>query len=222
MSSCDCIDPAWSLSFTSGDYDTEDKWVNTYNTTLYVNDFPILYTPYFGFSTDKTRRTGFLPPTMGISKDEGFVYAQPIYYAPQPNYDMEFIPQIRTNRGEGIYFNYRYKDSAYSYLKLETGIFEENDEYEYKNKLVNSKHYGTKLNYLRTNLFSDNQTATDGLLIDFVNMNDVDYLDTRYDNDTSDYTDKFLESAFKYYYNTNQYYGDIELKYYDDSRNLSV
>ncbi len=216
MSSCDCSNPAWSLSFTSGDYDTEEKWVNTYNTTLFINNFPIIYTPYFGFSTDKTRRTGLLPPTIGISKDEGFVYAQPIYYAPQSNYDMEFIPQIRTDRGGGIYFNYRYKDSAYSYLKFETGIFEENDEYQDENKLVNSKHYGTSLNYLRTNLFSDNLTTTDGLLIDFVSMNDVDYLDTRYDNDTSTYTDKFLESSLKYYYNTNKYYGDLEMKYYDD------
>jgi LPS-assembly protein len=216
LSSCDCVDPAWSVSFSSGDYDAQENWVNTYDTTLYINEFPIIYTPYFGFSTDKTRRTGLLPPTIGISNDEGFVYAQPIYYAPQLNYDMEIVPQIRTNRGGGLYFNYRYKDSAYSYLKFETGVFEENDDYQTENNLVNNKHYGSSLNYRRTNLFSDNKTSTDGLLVDLVSMNDVDYLDTKYDNDTSDYTDKFLESKIKYYYNTNQYYGDLEMKYYDD------
>lgn len=216
MSSCDCIDPAWSVSFSSGDYDTEEKWVNTYDATLYIQDFPVIYTPYFGFSTDKTRRTGLLSPILGVSNGEGFIYAQPIYYAPQLNYDMELIPQVRTNRGQGIYFNYRYKDSQYSSLKFETGIFEENDNYQTKNSLVNNKHYGSSLNYKRTNLFSDNEVNTDGLLVDFASMNDVDYLYTRYDNDTSNYTDKFVESKMKYYYNTNQLYGDIELKYYDD------
>ncbi|MCD4759042.1 MAG: LPS-assembly protein LptD [Arcobacteraceae bacterium] len=216
LSSCDCVDPAWSVSFSKGDYDTEEKWINTYNTTLYINKTPVIYTPYFGFSTDKTRRTGLLSPTIGISKDEGFIYAQPIYYAPQPNYDIEVVPQIRTDRGQGISFNYRYKDSAYSYLQLETGIFEENDDYQNENNLVNNKHFGSSLNYRRTNLFSDNKTSTDGLLVDLVSMNDVDYLDTIYDNDKSDYTDKFLESKIKYYYNTNQYYGDLEMKYYDD------
>ncbi len=216
LSSCDCIDPAWSVGFTSGDYDTEENWVNTYNTTLYINKFPILYTPYFGFSTDKTRRSGLLSPTLGISSSEGFLYAQPIYYAPKLNYDMELVPQIRTNRGSGLYFNYRYKDSQYSNLKFETGIFEENDDYQTENNLINAKHYGINFNYNRTNLFSDNQSSTDGLLIDYVSMNDVDYIDTKYDRDTSTYTDKFLESTFKYYYNTNGYYGDLEMKYYDD------
>jgi len=216
LSSCDCINPAWSVSFSSGDYDTQEKWINTYNTTLYINDFPVLYTPYFGFSTDKTRRTGLLSPTIGISDDEGFIYAQPIYYAPKPYYDMEFIPQIRTNRGQGFYYNYRFKDSAYSYFRLQTGIFEENDAYQKKSSLINNKHYGSNISYKRTNLFSDNKITTDGLLVNLATMNDVNYIDTKYDSQTSSYTDKFLESKVKYYYNTNQYYGDLELKYYDD------
>jgi len=216
LSSCDCVDPAWSIGFSSGDYDTKKRWVNTYNTTLYIDDFPVLYTPYFGFSTDKTRRTGLLPPIIGISKDEGFIFAQPIYYAPKLNYDLELIPQMRTNRGKGLYFNYRYKDSAYSDLKLKTGVFKEQNDYQKKNHLINNKHYGLNLNYKRTNLFSDNNTTTDGLLVNIVDMNDVDYLNTRYDNDTNTYTDKFLESNLKYYYNTNKYYGGFEIKYYDD------
>jgi len=215
LSSCDCKNPAWSVGFTKGDYDTKEKWVNTYNTTLYISDFPVLYTPYFGFSTDKTRRTGLLPPKIGISNDEGFLYAQPIYYAPKLNYDLELVPQIRTNRGKGLYFNYRYKDSAYSDLKFQTGAFNEQDSYQKEHHLINNKHHGSQLNYKRTNLFSNN-TTTDGLSLDIVNMNDVDYLNTRYDRDTSTYTDKFLESSLKYYYNTNKYFSGLEVKYYDD------
>ncbi|MGB5868380.1 MAG: LPS-assembly protein LptD, partial [Arcobacteraceae bacterium] len=119
LSSCDCLNPAWSISFSSGDMNTTDKWVNTYNTTLYIQNVPVFYTPYFGFPTDTTRRTGLLKPTVGYSKTEGFMYAQPIYYAPQLNYDFEYTPQIRTNRGKGNSLKYRYVDSRYSSLKIE-------------------------------------------------------------------------------------------------------
>ncbi|XPV53920.1 MAG: hypothetical protein ACNI3H_02465 [Halarcobacter ebronensis] len=39
------------------------------------------------------------------------MYKQPIYFAPAPNYDIELVPQIRTNRGYGSYTYFRYADS---------------------------------------------------------------------------------------------------------------
>jgi len=54
------------------------------------------------------------------------------------------------------------------------------------------------------------------LLVNIINMNDVDYVNTKYNSDTSNYTNKFLESRIKYYYNTNDFYGDLDLKYYND------
>ena len=101
LSSCDCVDPDWKLKFSEGDYNTTKQWINTYDTTLYLNGFPVFYTPYFGFPTDTSRRTGLLRPTVGFSSKQGFLYEQPIYYAPQPNYDIEFVPMIRTSRGYG-------------------------------------------------------------------------------------------------------------------------
>ena len=55
LSSCDCLDPIWSIRASSADYNTEDKWINTYNPRLYIKNVPILYSPYLGFSADKTR-----------------------------------------------------------------------------------------------------------------------------------------------------------------------
>ncbi|MFB1032173.1 MAG: LPS-assembly protein LptD, partial [Aliarcobacter cryaerophilus] len=65
LSSCDCIDPIWSIRSSSSDYDTEAMWMNTYNPRLYIKNVPVFYLPYFGFPTDTTRRTGLLLPTMG-------------------------------------------------------------------------------------------------------------------------------------------------------------
>ena len=217
LSSCDCKDPAWSIGFSSGDYNTSKKWINTYNATLYVNDYPVLYTPYFGFPTDKTRRTGLLKPTIGINKGEGVLYAQPLYYAPKLNYDFEYIPQIRTSRGYGHSLKYRYSDSLYSTLKFETSVFKEQSSYRSDNNLVNDKHYGWDFEYKRSNLFSKKEDGdTDGLIVKSLDMNDVDYINTKYDTKISDYTDKFLESKIKYFYNTNSYYGDVDVRLYDD------
>jgi len=215
LSSCDCNEPDWSIGFSEGDYNTTKKWINTYNTTLYVKDFPILYTPYFGFPTDKTRRTGLLAPTLGYSNAEGLLYAQPIFFAPTHDYDFEYIPQIRTTRGHGNYLKFRYKDSKYSLLKIEGGIFKEKLKYKNDFKLVNAKHYGWKLDYDRSKLFSK-EDHTDGLKIEYEDMNDVDYINTKYDSSTENYTDKFLESKLKYYYNTNGYYFDFDVKLYND------
>ena len=215
LSSCDCKDPAWSISFSSGDLNTTKQWMNTYNTTLYIKNFPVFYTPYFGFPTDDTRRTGLLPPTIGYSKDEGLLYAQPIYFAPKLNYDFEYIPQVRLNRGHGHALKYRFVDSLYSELNFETAIFNEKSSYVEKANLSNDKHYGWDFEYKRSKLFSTNNDS-DGLLINSVNMNDVDYINTTYDTSKTNYTDKFLESNLKYFYNTNDYYSDLELNLYND------
>lgn len=211
LSSCDCEDPAWNIAFSSADYDDKKKWLNTYNTTLEIDGIPVLYTPYFGFSTDKTRRSGILPPTLGYSSDEGLLYAQPLYYAPLINFDLELIPQLRSDRGYGYETKIRYIDSQYSNLQASFGAFYENNKYFTKENLTNKKHDGWSLFYNRTKLFSKDDHS-DGLQIDLVDMNDIDYETTRYDNDIGFTNDKILTSSVKYYYNTNNYFGNVEFE----------
>jgi LPS-assembly protein len=215
LSSCDCQNPAWSINFSSGDLNTTKQWINTYNTTLYIQNIPVFYTPYFGFPTDDTRRSGLLKPSIGYSQSEGFIYAQPIYFAPTLNYDFEYIPQIKNKRGHGHALKYRYTDSLYSNLNIETGIFTEKNEYFNKINLTNDKHYGWDVEYKRTKLFSNNHSS-DGLLFKYLDMNDVDYLGTHYDSVNSIGTSSFLESKLKYFYNTNNFYSDIEINMYND------
>ena len=215
ISSCNCIDPFWSIKSTSADYDTEDKWLNTYNTRLYIKDIPVLYTPYLGFSTDTTRRTGLLYPSLGFSDDEGLFYSQPIYVAPADNYDIEFTPQIRTFRGSGIYVNYRLVDSAYSSLNFKTGIFKEKSSYFNEFDLKNNKHFGWNLNYTRSKLFS-NSDNQDGLYLDLNSLNDVEYITLENDENTVSTNEK-IESKLNYFFNTNSYYYGLYGKYYIDT-----
>lgn len=216
ISSCDCLDPAWSLRFSSGSYDEKNKWIHTYNTRIHLKSVPIFYLPYFGFPTDTTRRTGLLKPTLGYSQEEGFVYFQPIYFAPQDNYDIEIVPQVKSIRGKGLYAYYRYSDSKYSTLKIKTGLFQENNSYFIDNSLDYKEHYGYNIDYKRDNLFSNNSSTKDGLFVDYNWLNDVEYI-TLEGKDGSTSTDKEVESKLNYYFTSSAYYFGTYLRYYLDT-----
>ena len=216
LSSCDCLDPIWSIRASSADYNTEDKWINTYNPRLYIKDIPVFYSPYLGFSADKTRRTGLLIPTIGFSSGEGLYYSQPIFYAPAQNYDLELVPQIRTNRGYGSYLYYRYADSQDSILEMKTGIFKEQNDYVIDNSLDSDLHYGFDLDYQKRNIFAKNSKAQDGLYTSLNYLNDVEYI-TLENDDTTTSTDSEVESKINYFYNTNDYYTGAYGRYYIDT-----
>ena len=216
LSSCDCIDPIWSIRSSSSDYDTEAMWMNTYNPRLYVKNVPVFYLPYFGFPTDTTRRTGLLLPTMGYSSSEGFFYSQPIFIAPADDYDIELIPQIRTQRGYGSYANFRYADSPDSMLNVKTGYFKEFDNYRSKEQLENSEHYGLDIDYERKNIFAKNKEHQDGVFTSIRYLNDIEYITLKEEDDNL-WTDKKVESKVNYFYNTPEYYGGVYGKYYVDA-----
>ena len=220
LSSCDCIDPIWSIRSSSSDYDTEAMWMNTYNPRLYVKNVPVFYLPYFGFPTDTTRRTGLLLPTMGYSSSEGFLYSQPIFIAPADNYDIELIPQIRTQRGYGSYANFRYADSPDSMLNLKTGYFKEFNNYRREEKLENSEHYGLDIDYERKNIFSTKKEHQDGVFTSVRYLNDIEYIILKEDDGNLG-TDKKVESKVNYFYNTPEYYGGVYGKYYIDASKKS-
>ena len=219
LSSCDCIDPIWSIRSSSSDYDTEAMWMNTYNPRLYVKNVPVFYLPYFGFPTDTTRRTGLLLPTMGYSSSEGFLYSQPIFIAPADDYDIELIPQIRTQRGYGSYANFRYADSPDSMLKIKTGYFKEYDDYRREEGIINSEHYGLNIDYERKNIFATKRDHQDGVFSSVTYLNDVEYITLNEDDNLG--TNKKVESKVNYFYNTPEYYGGVYGKYYVDASKKS-
>ncbi len=217
ISSCNCVDPDWSIRVGSADYDVKDKWINSYHTRLYVKDMPILYTPYLGFSTDNTRKTGLLIPTIGYSKKEGFLFSQPIFIAPAKNYDFEIIPQLMAKRGFGIYAYYRYADSKDSMLKISMGNFKEKKKYQIENNLRNDNHYGLNIDYKKFNLFTNKQKdKTDGLYIDINYLNDVEYK-TLEDDKYKKSVENKIESRVNYIYDTSRYFLGSYFRYYIDT-----
>lgn len=219
ISSCDCIDPAWSIRVSSATYDTDQKWVNAYNPRLYFREIPVFYSPYLGFPTDTTRRTGLLPPTIGYSSSEWLFYSQSLFIAPASNYDLEIRPQIRTKRGYGVYSYFRYADSPNSLLQLNAGFFREKQSYMLDNDLYNDenynqKHYGWSIDYERRDILA-RKNHQDGFYASINWLNDVEYETLEEDDTTS--SDEKVESKINYFYNTPKYYGGVYGRYYIDT-----
>ncbi len=218
VSGCDSVDPLWKIRFTSGDYDSDDMWVNLYNARLEIGKVPVFYLPYFGYPTDRTRRSGLLIPTFGISNSEGIYYQQPIYFAPHHWWDMELRPQIRTLRGEGIYADFRFVDTPSSQGSITMGYFREKESYASEYDMANPKHYGYGIKYQHRaplrEWFDLKLSGESGLYIDGIWMNDVEYLNLQKSDETQNVTTNQLLSRINLYYNSEDNYIGSYFKHY--------
>ena len=220
VSSCNPTNPLWKMEFTSSNYNTESKWLSLYNTRLYIYDIPVFYTPYFGYSLDTNRRTGLLPPVFGISEKEGFYFEQPIFIAEQNWWDLELKPQIRTNRGYGLYSTFRFVDSPISRGTLTAGYFREKNKYVVDNDLINNSHYGFNFNYDNSDVinqwFDSKLKGQSGLYVDINSMNDVDYINLSTNDITNNAVATQVLSRINVFYNTDDNYLGAYFKYYRD------
>lgn len=225
-SSCNPSDPDWYLKYSSGEFDSQSKVMSLKNTTLYLKDVPVLYTPYFSFSTDKTRRSGLLKPDIGLKGNEGLIYMQPIYYTPNPDssWDNELTPQVRTKRGYGFGDTLRFIDSKYSRGFVKWGYFKDTDNFQKEYNLRYGSHYGITLFYDRENLFASKlkNNEEDGLYLNLNYLNDIDYINLQVrDNLRENRIDKITSSKINYYFQKNNNYFGAYLKYYIDTSKTS-
>ena len=227
VSSCNVDEPDWHIEYKDGYLDKQKKYLHIYNPVFYgnlpfVGNTPLFYLPYFGFSTDKTRRTGFLTPNIAFSKSEGLFFEQPFYIAEYNEWDLELNPQIRTNRGAGLYATFRFADSPYSSGYIRTGFFKDSKKYQDKNSLKYSTHTGVEVEYDRDKLakYLVNGDYGEGLYVRFKHLNDFDYLNLR-ENGNSAY-DSLVHSKINYFVNTKEHYFGIYADYYINTAKIAT
>jgi len=218
VSSCDVGCPDWYMQFTSLKYNRTTEWMDLWNPVLYMYNIPILYAPYIGFSTNRERRTGLLRPYVGISSRDGFFYNQPLFIAPDPQWDLEIIPQIRFNRGEGVFATLRFVDTPHSSGLLRTGYFYSKHSYVEAYNLKNGSHFGAQVNYQSRQLFTDEESQNhDGLYMDVTYLNDPDYLNLQARSTAGLLYSSQVQSRINYYFNTPENYVGIYGKYFIDT-----
>jgi len=220
VSGCDPNNPLWVLYFSSADFDSETRWMNIYNATLKLHGIPVFYFPYFGYSLDNRRRSGLLVPSFGLSSTEGVFIEQPLYIAVDPAWDLELRPQIRTERGEGLYGRFRFVDSNVSKGSLHAGYFQEKYAYVKEYDLANAYVYGFDFDYKNSDVLGQwlgaDLPGQSGLYADISWMNDIDYFNLA-SNDVINYaTPNQVLSRVNLYYNEEEAYYGMNLRYYLD------
>ncbi len=105
---CPAGDSGWYLRASTYHADYEQNSGNVSNSLLYFQNVPFFYTPYAFFPLDKNRHSGFLAPSFGSSKLNGFQAAIPYYFNLAPNYDATVTPMIYGKRGTSLNTDLRY------------------------------------------------------------------------------------------------------------------
>ncbi len=210
ISSCNRIDPDWTIEFSRADYYKSREILTMEDAKVRFYDTTILYFPYLAFPTVHKRTTGLLYPRFKITKRDGLVYEQPLFYAPKPNWDIEFDPQLRVKRGVGAYLTARFVDSNHSNGYARVGYFKNRHSYARLNNLHN-EHKGMELFYQSTDFLSKNISPKDyksGLYLNSIYLNDREYLNLQKESASKLVKSNLIESRLNaFLYNSKNYFG---------------
>lgn len=75
---------------------------------------PILAVPVLSFPLTDDRKSGWLPPTVGLDSRSGFALAVPYYWNIAPNRDATFTPTVLTRRGLALDSEFRYLEPRHN------------------------------------------------------------------------------------------------------------
>jgi len=108
--------PSWTPDwFFKGDkitLDTERNVGLAEGASLRFKDVPILPVPNVEFPLSDERKSGLLPPTIGVDNIGGLEYTQPYYWNLAPNRDLTFFPTYWSRRGLRLGTEFRYLEGA--------------------------------------------------------------------------------------------------------------
>ncbi|QEW07500.1 LPS assembly protein LptD [Nitrincola iocasae] len=111
--------------------------------TFRVADIPVFYMPWFRFPIDSRRQSGFLYPSLGISKSDGVDFSIPYYFNIAPNLDDTLALRHIEKRGMLLENELRYMND-WSHNTLSLGYLSGDNKYEDEDRwLVGFNHEGS-------------------------------------------------------------------------------
>ncbi|MGD8477609.1 MAG: LPS-assembly protein LptD [Burkholderiales bacterium] len=105
---CEVGKEDWYLRAKRIDLDQSRDLGVARNSSVVFKGVPILYSPYLDFSLSGSRKSGFLPPSIGSTGQTGFDVTQPYYFNIAPNYDATIAPRYMARRGTQLGTEFRY------------------------------------------------------------------------------------------------------------------
>ncbi|NQE48850.1 LPS-assembly protein LptD [Herbaspirillum rubrisubalbicans] len=121
-STCEAPDPDWYLRSNTMDLDSGRDVGTMHGGLLYFKDVPILGSPWMSFPLSGERKSGVLPPTIGMTSTGGAEVAVPYYFNLAPNYDLTLVPKYIARRGLQLGAETRYMGDGYDGVTNVEGI----------------------------------------------------------------------------------------------------
>ena len=105
--------PDWILRAERLELDQVEDIGVARGAVLEFKGVPILPVPYISFPLSDKRKSGLLPPTLGIDSVNGLEYSQPYYWNIAPNRDATLEAALITKRGVRAGGEFRYLEPTY-------------------------------------------------------------------------------------------------------------
>ena len=105
--------PDWILRAASISIDNEDEVGRAEDVLLTFKSVPVLVIPSASFPLSNKRKSGALPPSIGVGNVNGIELSVPYYWDIAPNRDATFMPALMSKRGVDLGGEFRYLESTY-------------------------------------------------------------------------------------------------------------
>jgi len=106
--------PDWLLRAASISIDNEAEVGYAEGALLTFKGVPLLPVPALSFPLSSRRKSGFLPPAIGIDNLNGAEVTLPYYWNIAPNRDATLFPTVMTKRGVDFGGEFRYLEDSYA------------------------------------------------------------------------------------------------------------
>lgn len=105
--------PAWLLKATRMSIDDEESSVKAEGVQIRFQNLPEVSLPSASFPLTTERRSGLLPPIVGVTTPNGAEIAQPYYFDIAPNRDATVTTHVMSKRGVAVDTEFRYLEKDY-------------------------------------------------------------------------------------------------------------
>ncbi|HZN47452.1 MAG TPA: LPS-assembly protein LptD [Ramlibacter sp.] len=105
--------PDWILRASSLTIDQEEETGEASGAVLSFMGVPVLPVPALTFPLGDKRKSGVLPPTIGLDNKSGLEVTLPYYWNIAPNRDATLYPTLMTRRGVDLGAEFRYLEPTY-------------------------------------------------------------------------------------------------------------
>ena len=113
FTSCKPGDDGWLVRADELDLDFTREVGTARGGSVYFEGLPIIAAPSFDFSLNNQRKSGFLPPSIGVTGKSGPEVGIPYYLNLAPNYDLTLTPRYMEKRGLQLAEQFRYLQKDY-------------------------------------------------------------------------------------------------------------